>query len=100
MAQPALVRKGRADFLSQFPSAATPAVREALPDPAARATVEAARLDWGERDGERGRRWLALHAALLRLRAGDRTVRAVNAGAASLDAWLIDFATGFSGAPS
>ncbi|HVR64649.1 MAG TPA: malto-oligosyltrehalose trehalohydrolase [Polyangia bacterium] len=80
-----LVRKGRAEFLSQFPSAATPDAQAALADPAAPETFSSARLDWVERDGERGRHWLALHTALLSLRASDPTVRAVNAGAAPFD---------------
>jgi maltooligosyltrehalose trehalohydrolase len=81
----ALVRKGRAEFMAQFPSAASPAVQSLLPDPAARGTFESSWLDWGERDGERGRQSLALHSALLRLRAADPLIRAVNAGAARFD---------------
>ncbi|HXI59969.1 MAG TPA: malto-oligosyltrehalose trehalohydrolase [Polyangia bacterium] len=80
-----LVRKGRAEFLAQFPSAASPAIQKDLPDPGAPATFESSRLDWNERQGEKAAWWLALHRDLLGLRASDATVRAVNAGVARLD---------------
>src|SRR4029079_8258096 len=46
----AAVRKGRAEFLAQFPSVATPQVQERLAAPAARITFERCRLDFGERE--------------------------------------------------
>jgi maltooligosyltrehalose trehalohydrolase len=65
----AAVRKGRAEFLAQFPSVATPQVQERLADPAARTTFERCRLDFGER--ERHAAAYALHRDLLRLRRED-----------------------------
>jgi maltooligosyltrehalose trehalohydrolase len=44
-----LVRKGRAEFLAQFPSIAAPEVRAGLPDPADPATFAACKLDLAER---------------------------------------------------
>lgn len=61
------VRKGRAEFLSQFPSLA--GVAGALPDPCARATFERSRLDLAER--ERHAPVYRLHRDLLRLRRED-----------------------------
>ena len=60
------VRKGRAEFLAQFPDAAEAAARGALDDPADPATFAASKLDLGER--ERNRASLLLHQDLLRLR--------------------------------
>jgi maltooligosyltrehalose trehalohydrolase len=80
-----LVRKGRAEFLAQFPSAASPVIQKGLADPGAPVTFESSRLDWNERHGEKAAWWLALHRDLLSVRANDATVRAVNAGVARLD---------------
>lgn len=44
-----LVRKGRLQFLAQFPSLASPAVQASLDDPSDRRTFERSRLDWAER---------------------------------------------------
>jgi maltooligosyltrehalose trehalohydrolase len=60
------VRKGRWEFLSQFPSISQSSMKDALPDPGARATFERSKLDWEER--ERHAHVLALHRDLLRLR--------------------------------
>ncbi|MEZ0312427.1 MAG: malto-oligosyltrehalose trehalohydrolase [Myxococcota bacterium] len=60
------VRKGRAEYHSQFASAATDEIQGNLPDPSARATFDAAVLDWSER--EKNVMALALHRDLLRLR--------------------------------
>jgi maltooligosyltrehalose trehalohydrolase len=68
-----LVRRGRADFLAQFPSIATREVRPGLPDPAARETFAACVLDPSER--ERHAEAYALHADLLRLRREDPVFR-------------------------
>ena len=64
-----VVRAGRAEFLSQFPSLAGPEAQAALPDPADRLTFERSRLDLGER--ERHAWAYALHIDLLRLRRED-----------------------------
>jgi maltooligosyltrehalose trehalohydrolase len=63
------VRRGRADFLTQFPGIATPEVQRRLADPAARETFAACVLDHGER--ERHAEAYGLHADLLRLRRED-----------------------------
>jgi maltooligosyltrehalose trehalohydrolase len=72
-----LVRRGRAKFLAQFPSIATPEVRACLPDPAAPSTFAASVLDRSER--ERHAEAYALHADLLRLRRDDPVFRAQGA---------------------
>ncbi len=64
-----LVKKGRAEFLAQFPSLATPEMRACLTDPADRASFERCKLDHAER--ERHAAAVALHRDLLRLRHDD-----------------------------
>jgi maltooligosyltrehalose trehalohydrolase len=68
------VRRGRREFLAQFPSLATPEVETCLPDPGARATFDRCKLDHGERARHAGAH--ALHADLLRLRREDPVFRA------------------------
>jgi maltooligosyltrehalose trehalohydrolase len=65
----ALVRKGRAEFLAQFPSIAASDVSACVPDPGDPATFERCKLDLGERvrHGEA----YALHRDLLALRRQD-----------------------------
>jgi maltooligosyltrehalose trehalohydrolase len=63
------VRRGRAEFLTQFSGIATPEVQRRLADPAARETFAACVLDHGERDSHAEA--YALHADLLRLRRDD-----------------------------
>jgi maltooligosyltrehalose trehalohydrolase len=70
----ALVRKGRAEFLSQFPSVATPEAQALLADPSDPATFERCKIDWEER--ERNREALALHTDLSRLRREEPVFRA------------------------
>jgi maltooligosyltrehalose trehalohydrolase len=73
----ALVRRGRSEFLVQFPSIAEPDVRSALDDPGARATFDRCKLD---ADGPgRGAQALALHRDLFALRRADPTVAAQGA---------------------
>jgi maltooligosyltrehalose trehalohydrolase len=74
------VRTGRAQFLAQFPSIASEAVRSRLADPSTLTTFHASRLDATERDSPRGLAALALFEDLLRLRRED----AVLSKAASL----------------
>jgi maltooligosyltrehalose trehalohydrolase len=62
----AAVRKGRAEFLSQFRSIAMPETQERLPRPDERATFERCKIDCTER--ERHADAYALHCDLLRLR--------------------------------
>jgi maltooligosyltrehalose trehalohydrolase len=68
-----LVRKGRGEFLAQFPTIALPEMQARLPDPADPHTFESCKLDWSER--ERHAEVLALHRDLLRLRREDPGLR-------------------------
>jgi maltooligosyltrehalose trehalohydrolase len=74
----ALVRKGRAAFLAQFPSIARPAVQASLPDPADPATFRRCVLDWSER--ERNPEAVTMFRDLLRLRREDPAFRAQRLG--------------------
>jgi maltooligosyltrehalose trehalohydrolase len=69
-----LVRKGRAEFLAQFPNLAQPEVQACLPDPADPQTFERCKLDFAER--ERHHESYALHRELLKLRREDPAFRA------------------------
>jgi maltooligosyltrehalose trehalohydrolase len=67
-----LVHRGRRESIAQFPSLASRAIQERLPDPGARATFESAKLDWsGQLMQPHGQRSMALHRDLLQLRHGD-----------------------------
>jgi maltooligosyltrehalose trehalohydrolase len=63
------VRRGRAEFLAQFPSLRDPAVAAVLADPADPRTFERSRLDPGERRRHQAAR--ELHRDLLALRRSD-----------------------------
>ena len=65
----AKVAAGRLDFLSQFPSLASEAIRAQVPAPGAAETFASCKLDWSER--ERHAPTVALHRDLLRLRRED-----------------------------
>jgi maltooligosyltrehalose trehalohydrolase len=65
-----LVRRGRADFLRQFPGLASPEMQAQLPDPADPATFERSKLDLSERESHA--EMYALHRDLLALRREDR----------------------------
>ena len=65
------VRKGRAEFLRQFPSLSSDAVQERLGDPQLRDTFERCKLDRTEIESEKGAAWTALHTDLLALRRKD-----------------------------
>ncbi len=73
-----LVRKGRAEFLSQFRSVAQPDMRAGLPDPADSATFARCKLDWTEKEKNAEVYWL--HRDLLRLRRDDPVFRAQRPG--------------------
>jgi maltooligosyltrehalose trehalohydrolase len=60
------IRQGRAEFLAQFPSLATPEMQERFADPADPATFERCKLDHSERQVHR--KIYALHCDLLKLR--------------------------------
>ena len=64
-----LVREGRAKFVSQFPSVATPEVRARLPDPCDERTFLRCKLDLAERESHAEA--YALHRDLLKLRRED-----------------------------
>ena len=66
------VRKGRREFLAQFPSLATPESHSVLADPESPATYEACVLDWNEFD--RHQDTVALHRDLLALRREDPVI--------------------------
>jgi maltooligosyltrehalose trehalohydrolase len=81
-----LVHKGRRQSLAQFPSLATPAVQDRLPDPGAPETFASAKLDWAAQlTAAACQRSLALHRDLLRLRRNDAVLASFAAGDASLD---------------
>ncbi|HEX6005067.1 MAG TPA: DUF3459 domain-containing protein [Burkholderiales bacterium] len=65
----AQIRKGRAQFMAQFRSMATPESQARLPDPGAAATFERCKLDFAERRHHAAA--YALHRDLLRLRHED-----------------------------
>lgn len=69
----AAVRKGRLEFLSQFPSLALPEMQAGVPDPESPETIERCKLDLAER--ERHAPCYALHRDLLRLRREDPVFR-------------------------
>jgi maltooligosyltrehalose trehalohydrolase len=78
------VHKGRREQIAQFPSMASQAMQELLPDPGARLTFESAKLDWtGQLLQPVGQHSMALHRDLLHLRGADPTLRAQNAAADS-----------------
>ena len=67
----AKVAEGRVEFLSQFPSQATPEMRRRVPRPEAWETFASCRLDAADRlRGRHAQAW-ALHVDLLRLRRED-----------------------------
>lgn len=73
-----LVRKGRAEFLAQFPSLATPEIQSQLDDPCDPRTFERSKLDLSER--ERHSAIYEMHRDLLRLRREDAVFSAQRAG--------------------
>jgi maltooligosyltrehalose trehalohydrolase len=81
----ALVRKGRGEFLAQFPRSATPEMRERVPDPSNPQTAARCRLDWTEPAGRLHQEALALHRDLLHLRRSDPAIAAQGEGAVTLD---------------
>jgi maltooligosyltrehalose trehalohydrolase len=73
-----LVRRGRAEFLSQFPSIACPEIRARLPDPGDPRTFEQSKLDLSER--QQHAEIYALHRDLLKLRRQDPALRSQRPG--------------------
>jgi maltooligosyltrehalose trehalohydrolase len=72
------VKKGRGQFLQQFPTLATPAIKECLPDPADPNTFERSKLNLEER--ESNKEYYDLHRDLLKLRREDPLFRSQRKG--------------------
>lgn len=68
-----LVFEGRKEFMAQFPTLATPATQEQIPDPADRRTFERCKLDFSER--HKHAPMYRLHRDLLRLRREEAAFR-------------------------
>jgi maltooligosyltrehalose trehalohydrolase len=85
------VQKGRKEFMTQWRSAATPAMAQRLADPVARATFEACIVDHGER--ERNTEAYKFHCDLIALKRTDPVLSAVPScpvdGAVLSDASLV-----------
>jgi maltooligosyltrehalose trehalohydrolase len=93
-----LVREGRLQFLSQFPSLAQPDIRRCQLDPGDPATFECCKLDFSER--ERHAPIYQLHKDLLRLRREDpvfRTHRPVEGAVLGDQAFVLRFFGGDAG---
>lgn len=74
-----IVRKGRIDFLKQFPSLNDEAFALWMPVPSERSTFERSKLDWSERDANT--HVTALHRDLLALR---RQIESIETGGRTL----------------
>lgn len=74
------VRTGRAEFLAQFVSIATPEATSRLSDPSDERTFLRCKLDWTEQAGPDREPMLCLVRDLIRLRRLDPTIRRANAG--------------------
>jgi maltooligosyltrehalose trehalohydrolase len=88
------IRRGRAEFLAQFPSLATPQIQEQFADPTDPATFERCKLDHAER--ETHREIYDLHRDLLKLRREEPVFRAqklhgVDGAVLSSEAFLLRF---------
>ena len=71
-------KKGRLEFLKQFPSLANPDMQKRLPDPNDPQSFESCRLDFSER--ERHHEAFDLHRDLLSLRRSDPVIKAQRPG--------------------
>ena len=81
-----LVRRGRAEFLSQFKTLAQPAIQERLSHPEDPGTFERCKLDLSER--ERHADVYALHRDLIHLRREDPVLRALAEVPMMVQFWL------------
>ncbi|HMH50008.1 MAG TPA: malto-oligosyltrehalose trehalohydrolase [Candidatus Acidoferrum sp.] len=86
------VRRGRAEFLHQFPSIATPEIHGRLADPSSPETFEASRLDVSEREAHA--EIYALHTDLLRMRRDDpvfsrQGAHGIDGGVLGADAFVL-----------
>jgi maltooligosyltrehalose trehalohydrolase len=68
------VRKGRAEFVKQFPSLASPKMQQRLPLPHDPTTFERCKLNWNERQTNQS--FVRLHRDLLAMRRADAAFRA------------------------
>jgi maltooligosyltrehalose trehalohydrolase len=96
----AAVRKGRAEFLTQFPSIVDVEARSTLDDPSSVSTFERCKLDFAER--ERHADAYRLHEDLLRLRRADPTfskprAQPVDGAVLSAHAFMLRFFGGDDG---
>ncbi len=73
------VEQGRAEFIKQFPSLASPSAQQHVPVPHDPQTFERCKLDWGERGVNES--LVRLHRDLLTLRSSDAAFRAQDASA-------------------
>ncbi len=73
-----LVRQGRLEFMSQFPTLAVPEVQARIPDPCSIETFRSCKLDLSEREAHK--EVYRLHRDLLKLRHEDAVFRAQGAG--------------------
>jgi maltooligosyltrehalose trehalohydrolase len=73
-----LVKNGRLEFLSQFPSLSSPEIRERLPIPGDEASFNACRLDW--RTTPAGEEARCLYSELIALRRSDPLLSALGTG--------------------
>jgi maltooligosyltrehalose trehalohydrolase len=88
------IRQGRAEFLAQFRSLATPEMQQRFSDPGDPATFERCKLDYSERETHRG--IYDLHRDLLKLRRDEPAFRAqkrrgVDGAVLSSDAFVLRF---------
>ena len=88
------IRKGRTQFLAQFPSIRKPEAVEKLPIPWDREQFERCKLDFTER--ETNRAWYDLHRDLLRLRRDDprfseQKLRAIDGAVLGRDAFVLRY---------
>ncbi len=88
------IRQGRADFLAQFPSLATPEMQQRFADPGDSATFERCKLDHSER--ETHREIYDLHRDLLKLRREEPVFRTqkrhcVDGAVLSAEAFVLRF---------
>ena len=84
-----LVKKGRGEFLAQFPRYHGIANEDRLPDPSQAASFEGCRLDWSEPDKPFHARALRLHRDLIALRREDPTLSRQGEGGVSIDGTVI-----------
>ena len=73
------IRKGRFEFLRQFPSIAKPEIQKQLPAPAERSSFTRSKLQWEE--AEKFPEISALHRDLIQLRKNEQRFRAQKTGA-------------------